>query len=95
MDQNKIIINDVFLFKVAFGITRSNGEIKPQTIEEHRYRNDWSIWKKAIQTELNSLSKSKVFGHIVHTPKGVIPVGYKWVFVRKQNENNEIFLYKT
>ena len=27
-------------------------------------------------------------------PKGVIPVGYKWVFVRKRNENNEIVRYK-
>jgi len=33
--------------------------------------------KKTIRTELNSLAKSKVFGPIVHTSKGVIPVGYK------------------
>ena len=38
--------------------------------------------------------KRDVFGPVVQTPKGVKPVGYKWVFVRKLNENNEIIRYK-
>ena len=41
--QNKIVINDIFAFKVAFGITRRNDKIKPQTIKECQHRNDWSI----------------------------------------------------
>ena len=41
------------------------------------------MWKEAIQAELNSLSKREVFGLVVRTPKGIIPVGYKWVFVCK------------
>ncbi len=28
------------------------------------------------------------------TPRGIFPVGYKWVFVRKRNENNEVVRYK-
>ena len=28
------------------------------------------------------------------TPSKVFPVGFKWVFVRKQNENNEVVRYK-
>ena len=32
------------------------------------------MWKETIQTELNSLAKHEVFEHVVHTPKGVIPV---------------------
>ena len=47
-----------------------------------------------MQVELNSLSKRKVFGPIVLTPEAVKLVGYKWVFVRKQNEKNEIVRYK-
>jgi hypothetical protein len=94
LERDKIIIDDVFAFKVAFGITRSDDEFEPQTVEECRHRNDWPMWKEAIQTELNSLAKREVFGPVVHTPKGVIPVGYKWVFVRKRNENNEIVRYK-
>ena len=47
-----------------------------------------------MQAELNSLMKRDVFGPVIQTPKGVKPVGYKWVFVRKHNENNEIIRYK-
>ena len=35
-----------------------------------------------------------MFGPIVPTPEGIKPVGLKWVFVRKRNENNEIIRYK-
>jgi len=94
LERDKIIIDDIFVFKVAFGITRSDDEFEPQTVEECRHRNDWPMWKEAIQTELNSLAKHEVFGLVVHTPKCIIPVGYKWVFVRKRNENNEIVRYK-
>ena len=52
------------------------------------------MWKEAIQAELNSLSKREVFGPVVRTSKDAMPVGYKWVFVRKQNEKNEIIRYK-
>ena len=94
LDQNKIIINDVFVFKVTFGTTNSDDEIEPQTIEEYRHRNDWPIWKEAVQIELNSFAKQEVFELVVHTPKGVIFVGYKWIFIRKWNENIEIVQYK-
>jgi hypothetical protein len=43
---------------------------------------------------LNSLAKREVFGPVVQTLEGVSPVGYKWVFVRKCNEKNEIVRYK-
>ena len=34
------------------------------------------------------------FWTVVQTSEDVKPVGYKWVFVRKRNENNEIIRYK-
>ena len=40
------------------------------------------------------MPKRNVFGPIVLTPKAVKPVGFKWVFVRKRNEKNEIVRYK-
>ena len=43
---------------------------------------------------MKSLVKRKVFGPVVRTPEGVKPVGYKWVFVRKRNENGEVIRYK-
>jgi hypothetical protein len=53
------------------------------------------MWKEVIQAELKSLAKREVFGSIVQTPKGVSPIGYKWVFAQKCNEKNEIVKYKT
>ena len=47
-----------------------------------------------MQAELNLLMKREVFDPVVQTPKGIKPIGYKWVFVRKTNENNEIMRYK-
>ena len=52
------------------------------------------MWKEAIQAELNSLVKREVFGPVVQTPECLMHVGYKWVFVRKHNEKNEIMRYK-
>ena len=47
-----------------------------------------------MQAKLNSLIKQDIFGPIVRTSKGVKHVGYKWIFVQKHNENNEIIRYK-
>jgi hypothetical protein len=77
LDRNKIVVDNIFSFKVAFDITKSNDDIEPQTIEECRCRNDWPMWKEVIQAELNSLAKREVFGPVVQTPEGVSPVGYK------------------
>ena len=55
---------------------------------------DWDNWKVAIEIEIASLNKRKVFSAVMPTPPGILPVGYKWVFVRKKNENNEVVSYK-
>ena len=47
-----------------------------------------------MQDELNYLNKRNVFGPIVLTPGVVKPLGYRWIFVRKRNENDEIVRYK-
>ena len=57
-------------------------------------RSDWVKWKEAIEMELRSLKKRQVFGPVAHTPPNVSLVGYKWVFVRKRNENNVVVRYK-
>ncbi|RVX03802.1 Copia protein [Vitis vinifera] len=93
-DRNNIVINNIFAFQVAFDIIRNDEDPEPRNVEECRHRNDWPKWKEAIQAELNSLTKREVFGPVVQTPEDVKPVGYKWVFVRKRNENNEIIRYK-
>ncbi|KAL0392455.1 UNVERIFIED_CONTAM: Copia protein [Sesamum radiatum] len=91
--RKEIKMNDIFAYSVAVEIMDEDDN-DPQTMEECQHRNDWKSWKKAIQDELDSLNKREVFGPIIPTPKGVKPVGYKWVFVRKKNEQNEVVRYK-
>jgi hypothetical protein len=44
LDRNKIVVDNIFSFKVVLDITRSNDdEIEPQTVEECRRRNDWPM----------------------------------------------------
>ena len=61
---------------------------------ECKKRSDWTQWKEAIQAEIASLTKREVFTSAIPTPPKVFPVGFKWIFVRKQNENNKVVRYK-
>ena len=92
-DRNKIITDDIFAFSVAHKIM--DDDCEPQSIIECRQRQDWSKWEEAIKAELASLAKREVFGPITRIPDNVKPVGYKWVFVRKRNEKNEVVWYKS
>jgi hypothetical protein len=60
---------------------------------ECKQRSDWTKWKEAINSELSSLAKRHVFTSVIPTPR-IHPVGFKWVFTRKRNENNEVVRYK-
>ena len=87
-------IDDIFSYSVALEIINGNEDPEPISVSECQKRHDWGKWKDAIQAELDSLNKRNVFGPIVITPEAVKPVGYKWVFIRKRNEKNEIVRYK-
>jgi hypothetical protein len=55
---------------------------------------DWNKWKEAIEVELSSFKKRKVFTDVIPTSPRIFPVGFKWVFVQKKNENYEMVRYK-
>ena len=57
-------------------------------------RSDWIKWKDAIEAELASIYKKQVFMIVMPTPRGIFPMGYKWVFIQKQNKNGEVVRYK-
>ena len=94
-DCSDIIIDNIFAFQVAMDIIRNDEDQESQIVNECRKMNDWPKWKETIQTQLNSLAKREVFGLVIQTPGNIKPVGYKWVFVKKRNENDEIIRYKT
>ena len=81
-----MVINEVFCFAVAIKILKEEDDDEPHSVDECRSKHDWLKWKEAIQVELDSLEKHKIFRPAVPTPNDVKPVGYKWVFVRKRND---------
>ena len=93
-DRNNFDVNNIFAFQVALDIIQNDDDPEPQNTNECKQRNDWPKWREAMQAELHSLIKRDVFGPVVQTPASIKPVGNKWVFVRKLNENNDIIRYK-
>ena len=87
-------IDEIFSYTVASEITNEKDDPEPKSVMECQNRHDWIKWKDAMHAELDSLNKQNIFGPIIPMPKTVKPVGYKWVFVRKRNEKNEIIRYK-
>jgi hypothetical protein len=49
----------------------------PKTIAEFKKHLDWNKWKEAIEAELNSLKKRKVFTDVISTPPRIFHVGFK------------------
>jgi len=93
-NRSQVNVNEIFAYNIALDIAKEDEDLEPKSIDECRRRVDWPKWKDAIEDELKSLERRKVFGPVVQTPMNVKPVGHKWVFVRKRNENNEIVRYK-
>ncbi|GJT27352.1 disease resistance CC-NBS-LRR class family protein [Tanacetum coccineum] len=56
--------------QTSLEVMENDEDQEPKSMQECRYRNDWPKWKDAIEAELKSLEKRKVFGPIVQTPKG-------------------------
>jgi hypothetical protein len=67
----------------------------PKIMPECKQRTDWIKWKEAIEAELYLLRKREVFSNVIPTPPTTYPIGFKWIFIQKQNENNEVMRYKT
>jgi hypothetical protein len=66
----------------------------PKTMVECKKRSNWNKWKEAIEVELNSLKKRKVFTDVIPTPPRTFPMGFKCVFIRERNENTDVVIYK-
>ena len=93
-NRTVLVVDNIFAYNVAHNIIHWNKDFEPKFVDECCNRKDWPKWKEVIQAQLNLLSKCEVFGFVVHTPKGVKPSGFKWVFVCKKNQNNEVTRYK-
>jgi hypothetical protein len=89
-DRNTTVVNSCFSIMVADLL---NGP-DPKTMAEYKQRSDWIKGKEAIEAELDSLRKREVFSNVIPTPPRTYPIRFKWVFIWKRNENNEVVRYK-
>ena len=62
-NHEETIIDDVFSYIVATEII--NDDYEPHNLDDCKQRSDWPKWKEAIQIELTSLAKHKVFEPII------------------------------
>ncbi|KAM2595778.1 hypothetical protein TB2_040288 [Malus domestica] len=72
--RNEMIVDDTVPTKIML-----SDDIEPRSFDECQRRIDWSNWKQAIQVELDSLAKRKVFGPVPLTSPYVKLVGYKCI----------------
>ena len=61
---------------------------------ECKRHSDWDKLNYIIDAELASLAKREVFSLVITTPPKTFLVLFKWVFIWKRNENNEVVRYK-
>jgi hypothetical protein len=90
-DRKTTIIDVYFATSIANNLQK---DPDPKSMAECKKRSDWNKWKKATEAELALLTKREVFSSVIPTPPKTFPMGFKWVFVRKWNENNEVLRYK-
>ena len=65
----------------------------PKTYQEALNSVELSVWKKAIKSELDSLTMNQTW-ELVDLPKGRKPIKCKWIFKRKTRLNGSIERYK-
>jgi hypothetical protein len=85
--NRKSIIVDIYFSEQIANILLTDSN--PKSMTKCKKCSDWDKWKVAIETEIASLNKRKVFSAVMPTPPSIFPMGYKWVFIRKRNENIE------
>jgi hypothetical protein len=68
-------------------------EDTPTTIAEAYSSLDADLWKKAVQSEMDSIMSNGTW-EVVDRPYGCKPVGCKWVFKKKLRPDGTIKKYK-
>ena len=75
----------------AYSSMTESGE--PSTFKQAQKSADHEHWSRAMQGEIDSINESEVWT-LVKPPVGVTPVGCKWVFKRKLENDGSLGSYK-
>ena len=70
-----------------------NQDIDPQTYNEALQDKDVESWHKAMISEMESIDSNQVW-ELVEPPKGVKPIGCKWVYKRKRGADGKVETFK-
>ena len=65
----------------------------PRTYEEAIQDKDASLWQKAMDSEMESMYSNQVW-ELVEPPKGVKPIGCKWVYKKKRGSDKKVKAWK-
>jgi hypothetical protein len=90
-ERSNTVVNILFSKQIAEVLL---SDLDPKSMVECKKRSDWNKWKEAIESEIASLTKKEVFSNVIPKSSNVNHVGFKWVFVQKRNENNEVVKHK-
>jgi hypothetical protein len=90
LDRTTTVVNSCFSTMVADLLNDHD----PKTMVGCKQCSKWIKWKEAIEAKLDSLRKREVFSNVIPTPPRTYLVRFKWVFIQKWNENNEVVRYK-
>ncbi|GJU76928.1 retrovirus-related pol polyprotein from transposon TNT 1-94 [Tanacetum coccineum] len=92
-DRNEIgDIDKIFSYFVASDIMSGDDDPELKSVIDCQSQPDWDKWKDAMQAELNSLNKRKVFGLIVTTPRDVKPIEHmhNGIFIHQSNYTEKL-----
>ncbi|KAJ9536248.1 hypothetical protein OSB04_un000581 [Centaurea solstitialis] len=76
--------------EVIFSI---NIDDDPKTFEEAMSSRDASLWKEAINDEMDSILSNGTW-ELTDLPKGAKPIGSKWIFKRKRHPDGTVSAFK-
>ncbi len=63
------------------------------TLDEAKALREWPNWKEAMNEEMNVIDVMKIYT-VEELPPGRSPIGSKWVFTKKFNQNGHFSQYK-
>ena len=90
-DRKATVVNIYFSESIAENLYK---DPEPKSMAECKRHSDWDKLNYIIDAELASLAKREVFSLVITTPPKTFLVLFKWVFIWKRNENNEVVRYK-
>ena len=65
----------------------------PLTLSDAMKDIDSKAWQQAMDLEMDSMYSNQVW-ELVDLPKGVKPIGCKWIYKRKRGADGRVEIYK-